>query len=93
MNAALSLTVDAFQVSVMATGLIALSPFHIWYKKAKEGAELGQLETPRHYKFHHILWPFIVGLLLFILPLFMEKIADSDKLHALMNAKPSLERV
>jgi hypothetical protein len=92
-NFLLPLAIDAFQISVMATGLLALSPFHIWYKKAKEGAAEGRLQTPEHFKFHHILWPFIVGLLLFILPLFMEKVAGSDKFHEMMNAKPALQRV
>lgn len=92
-NSFLPLTINAFQISVMATGLLALSPFHIWYKKAKKGAAAGSLQTPEHYKFHHILWPFIVGLLLFILPLFMEKVAGSDKFHEMMNAKPALQRV
>lgn len=92
-SAALPLAINAFQVSVMATGLIALAPFHVWYKTAKAEAKAGRVKTPEHYRFHQILWPFIVALFLFILPLFMEKVATSDKFHEMMNAKPPLERV
>ena len=92
-NYLLPLAIDGLQVSVMATALLALSPLYIWYKKSKDRAAQDRLQTPDHYKFHHILWPFIVGLFLFILPLFIEKVAASDKFHDMMNAKPALQRV
>lgn len=93
LNSALPLTINALQLSVMATGLLSLMPFYFWYTKAKEGEKKGHLKTPEHYKFHHILWPYIVGLFIFILPLFMEKIAASEKYHAMMNTKQYLELI
>lgn len=87
---ALGAVLDPVRDAVMVSGALWLFPFIYWYQKA-EKKEASQ--KPGHYKFHHILWPIVVGLFFFILPLFIEKMVTSEKYHDMLDAKPPLERV
>lgn len=70
-----------------------LLPFIILYQKIIKQSEAGQIKTPDHFKFYMLLGPVLLGMLLFMVPLMVEKYIHSDKFHDLMNKKPPLERV
>jgi len=70
-----------------------LLPFIILYQKIIKQSEAGQIKTPDHFKFYMLLGPILLGMLLFMVPLMVEKYIHSDKFHDMMNRKPPLERV
>ena len=92
-NAALPMAGNTAQAAIIITGLLSLWPFIVWYNKAQNRAQSGQITIPERYRFHSILWPYILGLLLFIFPLFLDKVASSDKFKQMINASPALQRV
>ena len=92
-NAAVPMAINTAQTAIIITGLLSLWPFVVWYNKAQNRGRSGQITIPERYRFHSILWPYILGLLLFILPLFLDKVASSDKFKQMINASPALQRV
>lgn len=84
---------DPVRDAVIILVSLWLMPFIYWFNKGKDLQEKEPSKTPEHYKFHHVLWPFIVAIFFFILPLFVEKVASSGKIEEMMNAKPPLERI
>lgn len=84
---------DPNRDAVMVVGLLWLFPFIHWYQKSQKPGIYDQIKAPEHYKFYMLLWPIVIGLLFFIMPLFAQKLVTSDKFQDMLNAKPPLERV
>lgn len=70
-----------------------LIPFVVLYQNIQNKSEAGQIKIPDHFKFYMLLGPILLGMLLFMVPLMVEKYIHSDKFHDMMNRKPPLERV
>lgn len=85
---------DPSRDAAMVIGLLWLLPFIQWYQKGKIAQNWhDNAKAPQHYKFYMLLWPIIIGLFFFILPLFAQKVITSEKFQEALNAKPPLERV
>ncbi|MFP4313812.1 MAG: hypothetical protein ACLFR0_05740 [Alphaproteobacteria bacterium] len=78
---------------VLVIGMIWLLPYMYWYQRSRQLYREDHQTPPKLYKFHTLLWPIVIGLVFFIMPLFFEQVARAGKLQEMMNTKPPLERI
>lgn len=71
--------------AVMVVGLIWLLPFVFGFQTAQKKEQAGIITLPEHFKFYKILWPILLAIGLFMIPLLIEHILQKGDLEAMRN--------
>ena len=78
--------------AIIVVGTLWIMPFTVLFMRAKNKSQKGEITLPQNFRFQNILWPILLSLIIFMLPLLIETFLHSAKYKKMMNP-PQVLRV